>query len=149
MYNNPYYNQGQMYGAMPRIQQMENMNQQINSQPYISQVQSNNQPVLLGKLVESIEVVRGMDIPLDGSTSYFPLADGSAIVTKKLQTDGTSKTIVYKPVQEDKKETKYVTFDDLEKKFSEINDIDIEDIKDEIKGMKKELKELKSKKKDD
>ena len=54
-----------------------------------------------------------MDIPLDGRVCYFPLTDGSAIVTKQVQSDGTSKTVVYKPVEENKKESpKYVTFDD-------------------------------------
>ena len=69
---------------------------------------------LMGKVIDSAESVKVTDIPLDGSTSYFPLADGSAIYTKKLQLDGTSKIVVYKPVVEEEKETiKYVTFDDL------------------------------------
>lgn len=33
---------------------------------------------------------------MDGSVSYFPVADGSAIVSKQLQTDGTSKIQIYK-----------------------------------------------------
>ena len=69
---------------------------------------------LFGKVVDSADVVKVTDIPLDGSTSYFPLTDGSAILTKKLQLDGTSKITVYKPVIEEEKPTpKYVTFDDL------------------------------------
>ena len=69
---------------------------------------------LMGKVIDSAESVKVTDIPLDGSTSYFPLADGSAIYTKKLQLDGTSKIVVYKPVVEEEKEViKYVTFDDL------------------------------------
>lgn len=80
---------------------------------------------LMGKVIDSAESVKVTDIPLDGSTSYFPLADGSAIYTKKLQLDGTSKIVVYKPVVEEEKPTpKYVTFDDLEEIKTHIQDIE-------------------------
>ena len=80
---------------------------------------------LFGKVVDSADVVKVTDIPLDGSTSYFPLTDGSAILTKKLQLDGTSKITVYKPVVEEEKPTpKYVTFDDLEEIKTHIQDIE-------------------------
>lgn len=143
-YGNPYYFQPQNQ----RIQPMEQQNQ-----PYVSPIQNpmqnsslQNRQILNGKSVDSIDVVKAMDIPLDGSISYFPIADGSAIVTKQLQTDGTSKTIIYRPVNEEKKDTPaYVTMSDLEKTISELDFGDIEDIKDELKEVKKELKELKNK----
>ncbi|MBQ8042934.1 MAG: hypothetical protein IJ272_02135 [Clostridia bacterium] len=92
---------------------------------------------LLGKSVDSIEVVKAMDIPLDGSISYFPLTDGTAIVTKKLQTDGTSKTVIYRPVEGDKEEIpQYATIDELI------------DFKEDLKSLKKELKTIKDKLKD-
>jgi hypothetical protein len=72
-----------------------NTNQYMSPYYQNSQLQRmqeyNRQPSLLGKVVDGIDVVRGLDIPLDGSTSYFPLADGSAIATKQLQQDGTSR----------------------------------------------------------
>ena len=143
-YGNPYYFQPQNQ----RIQPMEQQNQ-----PYTSPLQNpmqnsplQNRQFLNGKSVDSIDVVKAMDIPLDGSISYFPIADGSAIVTKQLQTDGTSKTIVYRPVNEEKKDTPvYVTMPELEKTISELDFGNIEDIKDELKEVKKELKELKNK----
>lgn len=149
MYNNPYYNINQGFNPTSRFQPMDSNNQQMNS--YIPPIQSSNQPTLLGKSVDSIDVVKAMDIPLDGSISYFPLTDGSAIVTKKLQTDGTSKTIVYKPVEEEKKELpKYVTIEELRASIKEIDLSDIDDLKDDIKDLKQEIKDLKkSKKKDD
>lgn len=106
----------------------------------------NNQPInntykLNGKMVDSVDVAKTIDYLLDGSVSYYPLADGSAIVTKQLQSDGTSKTILYKPVKEDGK-IEYVTKDILNK---EISKIDLSDIEDEIKDLKKEIKELKKK----
>lgn len=126
MYNNygfnPYYQQR----FQPMVQQpVEQM--QVNTA-----VQSRS--LLNGKSVDSLDVVKAMDIPLDGSISYFPLTDGSAIVTKQLQMDGTSKTVVYKPIEE-KKTTNYLTHDDLEtiKK-------DYEDLKQEIKALEKKIK---------
>ena len=85
---------------------------------------------LQGKTVDSIDVVKAMDIPLDGSVSYFPLTDGTAIVTKQLQQDGTSKTVVYKPIQEEeikKSEKKYVTTEELTNAISGIDLSDIEE----------------------
>ena len=51
-----------------------------------------------GRIVDNIDSAKVTEISLDGSVNFFPLADGSAIVTKQLQMDGTSKIVVYKPV---------------------------------------------------
>lgn len=136
---NPYYTQPQ------RFQPVEPISQPINTQPYIQPTMNNNHIGLLGKSVESIDVVKAMDIPLDGSTSYFPLTDGSAIVTKKIQTDGTSKTIVYKPVEEQSSfQPNYVTMEDVEKKIKELDSTsEIKSFKEELKSIKKQLKEIK------
>lgn len=140
MYNN-YPNYYQNPYAQPRpIQPM---------QPIQPMTMQNDRPTLNGKSVDSIDVVKAMDIPLDGSVSYFPLTDGSAIITKKLQTDGTSKTTIYKPIEEEKvKVAHYVTLDDLSKAIGEIDLSVIDDIKDDIKDLKQELKDLKKKKGD-
>jgi hypothetical protein len=144
MYGNPYFAQQQQ-----RFQQM--VNQPTQPQPYIPTIQPINNPTsLLGKAVESIDVVKAMDIPFDGSISYFPLTDGSAIITKQLQTDGTSKMVVYKPAQEDKKDAiQFATLDDIQDAIDNIDFSDIQDLKDDIKEIKKQLKEFKSKKSKD
>lgn len=145
MYNNPYYN--------PMSRYQSNINQMTQSQ-YIPTMQQqlqpmqpiNNQIGILGKIVDSIEVVKAMDIPLDGSVSYFPLTDGTAIVSKQLQNDGTSKMVVYKPTQEDKKETiQFATLDDIQDAIDNLDLGDIQDIKDDIKEIKKQIKEFKTK----
>lgn len=74
-----------------------NMQPQMVAQPSYPQPQG----MLAGKTVDSIDVVRATAAPLDGSTLYFPLTDGSAIVTKQLQLDGTSRVIRYEPVKDD------------------------------------------------
>lgn len=144
MYGNPYFAQQQQ-----RFQQM--VNQPTQPQPYIPAIQPINNPTsLLGKAVESIDVVKAMDIPFDGSISYFPLTDGSAIITKQLQTDGTSKMVVYKPAQEDKKDAiQFATLEDIQDAINDLDLSDIQDLRDDVKEIKKQLKEFKVKKSKD
>lgn len=125
--NNPYLGQGYQ---VPRFQAME--------QPVYQ-----TQGYLKGKQVDSIDVVRAADVPFDGSISYFPLTDGSAIVTKQLQIDGTSKISVFKPITEAKEEVKYITTKDLETTLSEWKDKELEEIKDSIKELEKKIKKTK------
>ena len=146
MYNNPYM----MY--QPRIQQIDQVPQQPiqqlpqMQQPFIQTLQ-NTQPTLLGKQVESVEVVKATEVPFDGSVSYFPLSDGSAIITKKIQQDGTSKMVVYKPVTENKKEEpKYVTVQELEKAIRDIDLSEISDLKNDFKDIEKRLKDIENSK---
>ena len=114
-----------------------------------NQNQLYKQPLgLQGKSVDSIEVVKAMDIPLDGTVSYFPIADGSAIVTKQLQPDGTSKTVVYKPSEVDgfDKLPKYVTIDELDEKIKNIDTS--KEVKDDIKMLKRQIKDITNELKD-
>lgn len=134
MYNqyNPYLNQYYGQQMINRPQPMEiSMGQQNTPQIGL------NRAFLNGKQVDSIETVKSMDIPLDGSISYFPIANGSAIVTKQLQQDGTSKITIYEPKEQ--KETKEEKLD--------LNKLD--DIQDNLiafkREIKEELKEIKSK----
>jgi hypothetical protein len=145
MYGNPYFAQQQQRFQQPMI------NQPTQPQPYIPTIQPINNPTsLLGKAVESVDVVKAMDIPFDGSISYFPLTDGSAIITKQLQTDGTSKMVVYKPVQEDKKDAiQFATLEDIENAINDLDLSDIQDLRDDVKEIKKQLKEFKTKKSKD
>ena len=81
-----------------------------------------------GRIVDNVDVVKATEISLDGSVNYFPLADGSAIVTKQLQQDGTSRMKVYKPVINET--PKYITNDDLN---------------NEVSGLKQQIEELRNK----
>lgn len=115
-------------------------NPQRYQQPILQQpIQENKVIGLQGKLVDNIDAAKVMDISLDGTISYYPLTDGSAIVTKQLMQDGTSKTTIYKVSDDKVKDIKYVTSDELEKA---IKKIDLSDIKDDIKTIKKQIKEL-------
>lgn len=126
-----------MQPQTPRYQPME---QQYNQ--YSQPQQMYKQPIgLQGKSVDSLDVVKAMDIPLDGSISYFPLTDGSAIITKQLQPDGSSKTIIYKPTEskEPEQTIKYITTEQLDEAMKQI---DNKEIKEEIKVIKRQIKEM-------
>ena len=150
-YMNPGYYMYGANGVNNNMQQPAQRYQPPMEQQYIQPQPIYKQPIgLQGKTVDSIDVVKATDIPLDGSTCYFPLIDGSAIVTKKLQTDGTSKTVLYKPVDNgDEKGIQYATLSDIDKAINNIDLSDLEDIKDDIKDLKQSIKELKKKKKED
>lgn len=134
---NPYLNQ--YYGNQP-IQQVQPA-PVIKPQP--AEVQMPFKALSLqGKTVDSVDVVKAMDIPLDGSVSYFPIIDGSAIVTKQLLQDGTSKTTIYKPVNEEdnvKEEPVFVTVEQLDEKMKEFNN---NDLRDDLKNLKRQIKVL-------
>lgn len=131
---NPYYNNYnyQNMQQMPQVQQMSAVQNYRGTQ------------FLQGKTIDNIDVVKATDIPLDGSISYFPLADGTAIVTKQLQQDGTSKIIVYKPSKDDDvpRETKYITENDFKAQIKELNNKDIKDIKEELKTLKRQVEDI-------
>ena len=143
-----------MYQAMPYNQfygpqfqpQMQRM--QPQPQPQMQpEMQFNQQPMyrqpsgLQGKSVDNVEVVKATDIPLDGSISYFPLTDGSAIVTKQLQQDGTSKTVIYKPVEDKNVDnvTAFITSNELEDRLSKIKTVDY---KEDIKKLNRKIEDL-------
>lgn len=143
---NPYYGYTPQYGRNPYIQQPISTQQyQQQATDYMSQMQNAYQKPLglQGKTVDNIEVVKATDIPLDGSISYFPLVDGSSIVTKQLMQDGTSRMIVYKPAETEPKSTEnkeiYVTEKQLEEKLKTVNN---EELKQEIEKLKKQIKDL-------
>lgn len=157
MYGNNYgyYNPTRNIGVP-----MQPINNQFMQQPIqpiqqpVQQYLSNGiQNGLQGKVVDNIDVVKATDIPLDGSTSYFVLTDGSAIVTKKLGANGTSEIQVYKPVVEEKQEEQVISVntinDEVIKKLDKLDNSDILDsLLEEIKDLKQDIKDLKSKPKD-
>ena len=140
MYNNNYYQPPRNLGVQTNYQQpiYQPMYQVPISQPTTSGLQ--------GKVVDSIETAKNQDIQLDGSISYFALTDGTAIVSKQLQADGTSKTTIYRPISEEQVELpKYATLDDIKKEINNIDLSEIDDLKEEIRDLKKDLKNLKKK----
>lgn len=146
---NPYYN----YNTQPQPQQIPKQNPQM--------YKPQNGVILQGKVVDSLDVVKATDIPYDGSVSYFPLTDHSAIITKQLQQDGTSKMVIYKPIVDNEEENKskyvtetdlkeqlsnmdnkYITESDLKEQIKNMNSKDIKDMKEDIKTLKRKLEDI-------
>lgn len=131
---NPYYN-NYNYNYNQQNQQIPRQNQQL--------YKLQNTTMLQGKVVDSLDVVKATDIPYDGSVSYFPLTDNSAIVTKQLQQDGTSKMVVYKPITENEEvKPRYLTEEDFKEQIKDINSKDIKIIKEDIKTLKRKMEDI-------
>lgn len=103
MYNNNY---GSLYGSQPLSnpmvgyqERMAQLQQQYNMAPTQPMVQQYVQPMngLLGKVVDSLEVVKATDVPMDGNCYYFPKADGTEIYAKRWLSNGTTEVVTYKP----------------------------------------------------
>lgn len=154
MYGNNYgYYNPQRYNSQIGVpnQPMNNLNNQY-VQPAIQQpVQQFIPSGLQGKIVDDISVVKATDIPMDGSISYFPTADGSKIITKKIGLTGSSEIQVYEPVIEEQKSEERppvgITNDELVQKLNKLDNSDLlESLLDEMKDLKNEIKELKDNK---
>ena len=93
---NQYYQQPYMQN--PYMQRMENLQQfQQAIQPQ-AQMQGANNFTPLGKIVDSVDIVKATDIPMDGSMYYFPKADGSMVFGKQWLANGQTRILTFKAV---------------------------------------------------
>lgn len=91
---NQYYQQPYMQN--PYMQRMENLQQfQQAIQPQ-AQMQSANNFTPLGKIVDSVDIVKATDIPMDGNMYYFPKADGSMVFGKQWLANGQTRILTFK-----------------------------------------------------
>lgn len=105
-------NYNQQMQPNPYMQRMEHLQQfQQSLQPPIQQPMQNQFPAL-GKIVESIDIVKTTDIPMDGNMYYFPTADGSAVFGKRWLANGQTQILAFKPILEE--ETIKSSTNDLE-----------------------------------
>ena len=97
-YVNPnYFNQ---YNQMPNPY-MDRMAQLQQYQQSLQQPVSQAQMSAIGKIVDSMDVVKATDIPMDGNSYYFPKADGTEVYCKQWLQNGTTRILTFKPVFED------------------------------------------------
>ena len=103
-YLNPnYFNQyNQMQNPyMDRMAQLQQYQQSLQQPLQPTQMSGANQMSALGKMVDSIDVVKATDIPMDGNAYYFPKADGTEVYCKQWLQNGTTRILTFKPVLED------------------------------------------------
>ena len=92
------YMQPQQPYVNPYLQRMENLQQ---FQQALNPAPVQNQFPALGKIVESMDIVKVTDIPMDGNMYYFPKADGTEIYGKQFGMDGKTRILTFKPLLED------------------------------------------------
>lgn len=62
---------------------------------------ANQQMNVLGKIVDGIEAVKAIDIPMDGAMYFFPKADGTEVYGKRwIVNEGRTVILPFKPVLE-------------------------------------------------
>lgn len=94
-YPNPnYYLQYMQPQINPYMQRMENLQQ-------FQQTLNGNQFQPIGKMVESIEMVKTIEIPMDGNLYYFPKPDGTEVYSKQWLPNGQTRILTFKPLLDD------------------------------------------------
>lgn len=117
MNNNPYGSyQMQPNPYMDRMMQLQQFQQNLQ-QPMNSQ-----QLPTIGKIVENIDMVKTMDIPMDGSVYYFPKADGTEIYSKKWLPNGQTQIMTYRPMIDDSDINNNVQQNDLQMQINVLNE---------------------------
>lgn len=130
-----YPNQGQMY-TTPQTNslysQMPAQTPGYPTQPAYGVQNSNNyasqapRPSIPGRPVNDINEVMASEVPMDGSSSIFPLQNGSKVYVKSWQSDGTIKTLTY--VREEQSVTESESksnpmVDLINKRFDELEEL--------------------------
>ena len=128
-YPNPnYYAQYQQpQFTNPYMQRMENLQQfqQAIQQPQIAMAP-------MGKVVESMDIVKVTDIPMDGNTYYFPKADGPEVYSKQFLPNGQTRILTFKPLFENEADNS--SSEKEQSQIALINEV-LEGIKNDIKAL--------------
>ena len=99
MYQNSYGQQMQNPYMQQRMDNLQQFQQAIQQPVVPTQMSGANQFNPFGKIVESIDIVKVTDIPMDGNMYYFPQADGQAIYGKKFLPNGQTQILAFKPIE--------------------------------------------------
>lgn len=107
--------QPMIQGFQPQMQMQQPIPQPVFNQPMIG----NQLQGISGKIVDSIEVVKATDIPVDGGNHYFPKADNSEIYVKRWLANGTTEVLTFKKVDEAAVEEPKIDFNAMESNIIE------------------------------
>jgi hypothetical protein len=116
------------------MENLQQFQQTLQPQPQMQTVQY--QP--LGKIVDSVDVVKATDIPMDGNAYYFPKADGTEVYMKRWLANGTTETTVYKPIL-DKENKQTITLSSEQEKSV------LEDFRGVLEGIQMDIQTLNDK----
>lgn len=130
-FQTPMYNP-QMYhtpAPMDRLAQLQSQ-----------QISQNNQFMTIGKMVDSMDIVKATDIPMDGNMYYFPKADGSEIFVKQWLPNGTTQILRYKPFSESEQANPSSCVNKLDNEQYRALEGKINDFSDRLDKMERYLK---------
>ena len=94
-------NNYQMPMQNPYMDRMAQLQQYQQSLQPTQMPGANQQMNVIGKIVDSMDVVKATDVPMDGNMYYFPKADGTEIFSKQWLSNGQTRILTFKPVLED------------------------------------------------
>ena len=126
----------------PYLQRMENLQQfqQSIQQPMVPTSMSGaNQFTPLGKIVESMDIVKVTDIPMDGNMYYFPKADGTEIYAKQFGIDGKARILTFKPFLDDEPNNSATNEERL--KFDDFNNV-LMGIQEDIRTLNEKIDKI-------
>ena len=91
----PQMQQPMMFNQMPQFNPYADRIAQLQAQQ--QQLQASQNMAALGKVVESVDVLKTLEVPMDGNMYYFPKADGTEIFSKQWLPNGTTRILTFKP----------------------------------------------------
>lgn len=107
MMNNPYIQSQNPY--MDRMNFLQNYQQNLQQPLVPTSMSGANQQAMPqqiaginGRIVQAVETINPNEVPMDGSVAFFPKQDLTEIYAKSWNTDGTIRTLTFKPVLNDK-----------------------------------------------
>ena len=136
--NNNYQNQTQN-PYMDRMAHLQQYQQSLQQPIVPTQTPVSNQMSALGKMVDSIDVVKATDIPMDGNTYYFPKADGTEVYCKQWLQNGTTRILTFKPFLDDN--TNNVSSEEEKLKFEGFESV-LTDISENVDSILEKINEI-------
>ena len=124
---------------MDRMAQLQQYQQSLQQPLVPTQMSGANQMSALGKMVDSIDVVKATDVPMDGNMYYFPKADGTEVYCKQWLQNGTTRILTFKPVFED--DTNNLSSEEEKLKFEGFESV-LTDISENVDSILEKINEI-------
>ena len=124
---------------MERMAQLQQYQQSLQQPIVPTQTTVSNHMSALGKMVDSIDVVKATDIPMDGNAYYFPKADGTEVYCKQWLQNGTTRILTFKPVFDDN--TNNLSSDTEKLKFEGFESV-LTDISENVDSILEKINEI-------
>ena len=140
MSNYPQYQQQQFNPYMQRMENLQQFQQAIQQPMVPTSMSGANQFSPLGKMVESIDMVKATDIPMDGNMYYFPTADGNMIFSKQWMPNGQTRILTFKPLLEE--ESNILSNEEEKLKYDAFTQV-LEGIQNDIKTLTEKIDKIK------